>query len=117
MSQYGDGDPAAVYETEWRKARKEHTCDACSESIRPGARYLRTFVVHDGNAYSIRRCERCQAIHAHLSARIRAEGDSEEFCDDELNCGHDYRDRWDEEPPEEIAALAFWRPGDPLPNP
>ena len=116
MSQYGDGDGcASVTDNEWRTARKDHTCSACREKIAPGQRYHRTFFVFDGEPYTFKRCERCQAIYEHLSARIRVEGETEEFCDDRLNCGHSYTDRWDEPPPDAIAALAFWRPGDPLP--
>jgi hypothetical protein len=116
MSQYGDGDSPDVCDSEWRKARKPHDCDACGETVQPCQRYHRTSMLFDG-AWSVWiRCVRCQAIFAHLSDRIRESGDHEEFCDAELNCGHDYRERWDEDPPPEIAALAFWRPGDPVPG-
>lgn len=116
MSQFGDGDCASVASTEWRTARKEHRCHACREKIRPGQKYHYTFVVFDGAPDVTKRCERCQAIFAHLNERICKEGDTEEFCDDSLNCGHTYQQRWDEPPPEWLAALALWRPGDPLPE-
>lgn len=65
----------------------------------------------------MRRCPRCQVIYLHLEGRIRAEGDYDQFCDESLNCGHEYEERWEEAPPEWLAALAFWLPGDPLPIP
>lgn len=115
MSQYGDGESVDVCAETWRKARKEQRCDACSEIVSPGQRYHRTALLYEGSWQVTIRCERCEAIHAHLSARISKEGDPEEYCDPELNCGHTYLTRWNEPPPETLAALAFWRPGDPLP--
>ena len=114
MSQYGDGESADVYTDEWRKARKEHWCHACAEAIVPGQRYMRVAMLFEGRWEIIVRCERCESIHAHLRGRIRKGGDPEEYCDDRLNCGHDYRERWSEDPPPEIAKLAFWMPGEPI---
>src|SRR5271167_536136 len=117
MSTYGDGEPCAVYEEELRKARKEHRCHACSEPITPGRTYHRTFLIFEGDPRVTVRCERCQAIYEHLTERMKEDGTyGDEFCDGELNCGHTYQDRWEEPPPEAIAALAFWLPGDPLPG-
>ncbi len=116
MSQYGDDEYVSVSSDEWRKARKEHRCDACHEAILPSHRYHRTWFIFDGNPHVYVRCARCQAIHAHLRAKINESGECDEYCDDQLNCGHEYRERWNEDPPPEIAALAFWRPGDPMPG-
>lgn len=116
MSQYGDGDTCSVWSDRWLRAKKEHRCHACHEPIKPGHRYHVTFSVFDGNADTTKRCERCQAIFEHLSGRMVNEGDNEEYCDHRLACGHEYKERWDEEPPPEIAALAFWLPGDPVPG-
>lgn len=116
MSEYGDGGYVSVSRTEKRRARIAHTCHACREEIRPGQLYYSTFYVFDGNPHSFARCERCEAIYDHLSERLRKEGDPEEYCNDRLNCGHEYKERWNEEPPPQIAALAFWIPGDPLPT-
>jgi hypothetical protein len=115
MSQYGDGEYTEVYREQWRKARKPRKCHACHETITPGSRYHYTFVIFDGDTDDNVRCERCQAIFEHLSSRIRDAGDHDEYCHWELGCGDTYKERWDEEPPPEIAALAFWRPGDKLP--
>jgi hypothetical protein len=113
MSEYAD-DYNTVQDDVWRVARKEHRCDACGETIAPGHRYHRTFVVFDGDPDWANRCVRCQAIFDHLTDKMV--GNAEEFCNWKLACGHEYRERWGEDPPPEIAALAFWRPGDPLPE-
>jgi hypothetical protein len=115
MSQYGDGEPVPVHETVVRTARKPHKCSACDEQIEPRQRYTRVALLFEGQWQVTNRCARCQKIYEHLSDRIAKGGDSEEYCDGELNCGHEYEERWREPPPENIAALAFWRPGDPLP--
>jgi hypothetical protein len=117
MSQYGDddGEPIVRRDDAYRNARKPHKCSACGETIAAGRTYHRTAALWGGTWQVVRRCERCQAIFLHLEKKIDAEGASEEFCDWELNCGHEYRERWGESPPEVIAALAFWLPGDPLP--
>lgn len=116
MSQYGDGDVCDISRARWVTARKPHKCDACDEPILPGHRYHKTFWVFDGELSEVKRCARCETIFVHLSDRIDRGGDYEEFCDPELNCGHDYLQRWDEEPPAEIAALAFWLPSDGAPK-
>lgn len=118
MSQYGDGDVCVVASRKERRvARKPHKCHACREAIAPGQHYLYSFILDSERSVDItRRCERCEVIYRHLVARIRKEGEWEEFCNDRLDCGHDYEERWEEPPPEWLAALAFWRPGDPLPE-
>lgn len=91
-------------------ARKPHVCSACEEPIAVGATYTRCTVVWDGKATTYKRCVRCQAIHKHL----RAKGEGETWPAEKLDCGEEYREHWGKEPPAEIAALAFWRPGDPV---
>jgi hypothetical protein len=113
MSEYSDGDCCEVFSETTPKARKEHRCHACGETITPGRVYSRTFTVFEGDPDTIIRCERCQALFEHLSEQMS--GNSEEYCNATLSCGHEYEERWGEPPPEEIAALAFWLPGDPLP--
>jgi hypothetical protein len=113
---YDDCEPVAVQDEDWRTARKSHRCSACGETVAPGHRYHRTAILFDGRWEATVRCARCESIHAHLSARIGREGADEEFCNATLSCGHEYRERWGEDPPPEISALAFWRPGDPLPS-
>ena len=116
MSQYGD-EPCSVYDVKERVARKAHKCSACGERVEPGTKYTDVFMVHEGEPYTCKRCPRCQVIYLHLEGRIRAEGDYDWFCDERLNCGHEYEERSKEAPPEWLAALAFWLPGDPLPIP
>lgn len=116
MSEYGDGDYCSVWSERWVTAKKEHTCHACDLKIEAGQRYHVTFSVFEGEHDTTKRCARCQAIYEHLNARMRKEGDWGEYCNPTLSCGHDYRDRWDEDPPPEIAALAFWLPQDGPPG-
>ena len=103
-----DGDVADVHRTVRRKARKAHTCCACREQISPGTVYTVTSVVWDGTAASTKRCPRCETIHAHLVDRAGWA----EWPDEELNCGKEYVDVFDTEPPPDIAALAFALPGE-----
>ena len=100
-----------VYDEQRVTARKAHQCSACSETIRPGDRYVRVKMVFDGSAETIKRCARCQSIHEHL--RDTAPGCGDVWPDEKLDCGDSYEDVFGEPPPDEIAALAFWRPGDP----
>ena len=97
----------ALYNETCPKARKEHTCSACGETIAPRQRYYRVALVFDGSASTVKRCARCQKIHEHL----RDLG-SDSWPDERLNCGHDYEDMHDVPPPPEIAALAFALPGE-----
>lgn len=93
-------------------ARRQHTCSACKEAIEVGHRYTRVSIVIDGEASTVKRCARCQAMHEHL----RKLSPGEMWPEEKLDCGLAYLDEWGEDPPEHIAALAFWRPGDPLPT-
>jgi hypothetical protein len=115
VSLYGEGEYCPVTRSETRTARKEHVCDGCHETIRPGDAYHYQALLFEGSWQTTKRCWRCQVIYKHLSARIAKEGDEDEFCDGRLNCGHDYRERWKEDPPPEIAALAFALPGEVKP--
>lgn len=116
MSQSCDG-AADIFRQGTRKARKPHQCDACfTESIRPGDTYTREDVLFEGRWAHTTRCARCQLIFEHLVDMCRAHGDSDEWPDPNLDCGHEYSERWEIEPPAWLAALAFWVPGDPLPH-
>lgn len=112
-----DGDCAEVYAESERVARKPTKCSACGMPIRQGDTYSYTFILYDGESSQIRRCARCQLIHKHLRARCEAAaaadpGEPERYPDEFLACGDDYRNLWGEDPPEEIAALAFALPGE-----
>lgn len=99
-----------VYDERWITARKPHTCCACKETIPAGGVYAKISIVFDRGAESIKRCARCQKIHLHL----RGKGDkwTQLWPDERLDCGEEYREHWGEDPPEEIAALAFALPGE-----
>ncbi len=88
-----------------RKNGREWQCCACHDTIPRGHRYSRTATLYDGSWTTYIRCLRCQRIHEHL--RDKMAGSWDEWPDEDLNCGHEYSDRWDVEPPPEIAALAF----------
>jgi hypothetical protein len=99
---------ADVYSEREPKARKEHMCCACKETIRVGDKYSRTAVIYDRSARTYIRCLRCQRIHEHL----RTLGDGELWPDERLACGEEYTEHWGKEPPDAIAALAFALPGE-----
>jgi hypothetical protein len=88
------------------RARQEHTCCACRETIRKGDRYRKTFVVFEGDAYTYKHCLRCATMFDAIWRRMRAE-DWGEAVDWELNCGHTWQENFAEDPPEHIARLAF----------
>jgi hypothetical protein len=90
-------DPCKVWESERRRARKEHRCDACDESIQPGHLYQHTFWVFDGEAGSYKHCRRCWTIYKALGPEANPL----------LDCGTVWND-----PPPEIEALAFALPSD-----
>lgn len=102
-----------VYTETCVTAVKPHTCSACGIAIPKGGRYYRVTWVFDGSADGVKRCLACQCTHEHLRELCET---GEQWPDETLSCGLDYRDEWDSEPPPEIAALAFWRYGDPLPQ-
>lgn len=95
----------------WSVARKQHECCACHEAIRVGDRYhVSTLLNERGCKYDryvekAKHCARCYAIIEALwknGAKVVELG---------LDCGK----LWDQ-PPDEVAALAFWRPGDEVPQ-
>lgn len=85
------------------RARKEHACYACGETIRPGDRYLRTAQKDDGVFYDFHHCLRCSAI---MDALIEAGADSVQY---NLNCGTRYEDAFGPIP-DSVARLAFMTP-------
>lgn len=107
MSSYCS-ESADVYSESVRRARKEHDCCACGETIRVGDYYHVIAIVYDSSVRSYKRCERCQRIHLHL--RTLPDVFDEVWPDERLSCGTDYEDHWGCKPPPEIAALAFATP-------
>ncbi len=89
------------------RARKEHKCYACNETIRPGDRYRRTFVAFDGRGDSYKHCLRCAAMMDAIQEGQRKAGERDTGVALGLDCGHSWQEIMDEEPPPEIARLAF----------
>jgi hypothetical protein len=100
------------------RARKEHKCDACHEAIERGHLYVRHTLIFGGTVDATVRCLRCDAIYQELVIIHRAaNADPNSDCylewpDLALNCGHEFKERWDREPPPELARLAFCTPAE-----
>ena len=99
-----------VFEVSHRKARKHHKCSACDGPIRPGDRYVNVFTVFQGDAETIKRCLRCDAIFCAIEQRLGSKGEMYQQPMQNLDCGHTWQENFGEEPPETIAALAFMTP-------
>jgi hypothetical protein len=92
-----------VWEESLRRARKEHKCDACHEPIQRGELYHATRSLFDGRWDTTYRCARCETMYRFLQP-LMARG---EVCHEELDCGHEFTEVFNREPPPEVAALAF----------
>lgn len=110
MCEISDG-KCPVWKDEKRKARKDHRCVACGETIRRGDTYEKHVDIFDGYVTDIKRCLRCATMWRAAQSKLGWN----RVADLYLNCGEDWEDRYGE-PPAHIAALAFWRPGEPLPE-
>lgn len=87
----------------WRKARKEHRCFACRETIRVGDRYHFT-AQRDDEFCMFKHCARCWAMG---QAVLRAGADSWQY---DLRCGVSWQEAFGGDPPDEVARLAFLTP-------
>lgn len=100
------------------RARKQHHCDACKETIERGHLYVRHTLIYAGEVETFVRCLRCDAIYQQLVEIHRAaNADPNSDCymewpDLALNCGHEFKERWGREPPPELARLAFMTPAE-----
>lgn len=99
-------DYCPVWEETQVTARKAHCCDGCGETIAAAMRYRRTAVLTErgGSWLTWKHCRRCAAMVDALK-RHNPDAFGTETLD--LNCG----EVWDDPPPE-VAALAFAMPGD-----
>lgn len=91
-----------VLEHRRHRARKEHQCCACLETIRKGDVYQSSFAVgytHEPDRF--KHCLRCAAMLDEITKR--REGAPIAW---RLDCGEDWRDTIGELP-EEVATLAF----------
>lgn len=106
MSVSCDGEYPEVSNAEIRRARLPHKCCACQEEIRPGDWHHYTFYIFEGIANEDRRCLRCEAIYRVLLEKLRGDPECEAPAP-YLDCGHTWQQRYGEEPPPEVARLAF----------
>lgn len=97
---YDSDGPDAILEDAFVKARKEHPCFACHETIRVGDRHHVFVAIHDGDLGRFRHCLRCWRLIEELTEK------SGEGCDLSLNCGESWEGNFGPLP-DEIAALAF----------
>lgn len=98
------GDYEPIISEEWRTARKPHKCYACREEIRIGDCYHVTVQKNDGELLMFKHCARCDAL---VGALLDAGAESVQW---DLHCGVSYREAFGEDPPPEIARLAFLTP-------
>ncbi len=102
---YDEGIPIDVDDTVRRRARKDHKCSCCGETIPRTHIYFRHFVLWDGTTDTIKRCARCQTLY---EALVKSHPyDQETAVAFRLDCGHSYVDVYDEAPPPELERLAF----------
>ena len=102
-----DGEPNVVDDCERRRARQEHRCRACRETIRRGDLYFRHFLVWDGQAQIYKRCARCQILYEALTKLHEERHDGETAPAYALDCGDTYEQVFDEPAPPELESLAF----------
>jgi hypothetical protein len=95
-----------AYSEKWRKARKEHQCCACHETIGAGHRYHYLSGIWEGEPEEFKHCARCWKIYELLVDRAREQG-NDVAPSLLLDCGTVWKD-----PPDEIAALAFVTQGE-----
>lgn len=98
-----DGEFPVELDRSWRKARKEHRCFACLETIRKGDRYHHVAQVYDGEFATFAHCVRCMSIIKALWAA------GAETVDWSLSCGETWEENFGALP-DAVAALAFLTP-------
>ena len=99
MCDYGESEQE-LQVFQWIRARKSRKCCACKEVVQAGQVYHRSKYLFDGSWQQFDHCPRCIQICEQLWER--SGGDAINM---HLDCG----ETW-EEPPLEIAALAFELP-------
>lgn len=88
------------------KARVEHACYACGETIPPGHRYHRITGQWDGALETYKHCARCWTMYRALA---------NEIGDEHVELGLDCGETWESvigEIPDVLAELAFALPGE-----
>ena len=111
MCELADGH-CDIHRNDLRKAIKDHKCFACDEPIRKGDKYYNGASLFDGSWTWWKRCQRCEAMFDHI------QGETEDLLaiDARLACGETWESVFGCKPPEHVAALAFWLPGEPIPG-
>lgn len=62
MCDFYGGELADLWVHRYPKARKEHRCEACGGTIKPGRRYLSLFTLFDGSGSTVKCCLPCERI-------------------------------------------------------
>lgn len=71
------------------KARKEHTCDFCSNKIREGEFYIKSTHVYDGQVYDWKTHKHCAEIAHRLKMYDNCdEGVTQDYFMESINCEH-----------------------------
>jgi hypothetical protein len=69
-----DLDPVKVMREHWRKARKEHRCQECQETIAKGTVYWTCGFYSDGHWERLKRCKACYQIGEDYCCGVLGEG-------------------------------------------
>lgn len=66
-----DYDPPTLYSaTQVKAARKDHKCDECSRTIKPGESYDLVWGIWDGRSDTFKTCSHCIALRDWVKAHI-----------------------------------------------
>mgnify|MGYP001559210273 CR=1 FL=1 len=92
-----------VFDERRVRARKQHTCVACTDPIEPGHVYFKTFTVFEGLVGGWKHCVRCNIMYRRLLTELPFSA----WVDEKLNCGTSWNSAMGQDPPEDVARLAF----------
>ena len=73
-------EPSDVCDIADVKARKEHRCDECHETIQPGQTYVRIKALWDGGWETMKRCRPCYQIGTDYCCGVIGKGAVWEWC-------------------------------------
>jgi len=95
VSCYCEGDPCDVWKETRRKARKQHTCCECRDTIEPGDEYVHISSCFDGSWSNNKLCEFCD----HDWAYLRKQGHCQVIGELEAS----WKEAWEETPKLELS--------------
>jgi hypothetical protein len=102
-----DSEPVRVVGTSRTvRARRGWTCCACAEGITNGAEYRCHSSLYEGSWSYDRQCLRCHSMWWAIATKA---GEPVAYA---LDCGTTWLEAFSEDPPLEVAALAFALPGE-----